>query len=54
MIDDLVSLAVAATIDVEAARAAKKYRWLRLLRVLLGLFFLAALIAGIYVTLRYS
>lgn len=54
MIDDLVTLAVAATIDVETARAARKHRCLRLLRGLLGLFFLAAVIAGIYVTFRYS
>jgi hypothetical protein len=54
MIDDFVTIAVAATIDAETARAAKKHRWLRLLRALLGLIFLAALIAGIYVTFRYS
>lgn len=54
MIDDLLSFAVAAAIDVKGARAAGKHRWLRLLRALAGLFFLAMLLAGIYVTLRYS
>lgn len=54
MIDELVTLAVAAAIDVKTAGAASKHRWLRLLRALSGLFFLAALLAGIYVTLRNS
>lgn len=54
MIDDLVELGLAAAIDVEAAKAAKKYRWARIFRALVNLFFLAVFAAGIYVTFKYS
>ncbi|WP_374324585.1 hypothetical protein [Azonexus sp.] len=54
MIDELVTLAIVAAIDVKTAGAASKHRWLRLPRAPLGLFFLAAVTAGIYVTFRYS
>ena len=54
MIDDLVELAVAAAIDVEAEKAAKKHRWVRILRALVGLIFLALIVGAIYVTVRYS
>jgi len=54
MIDDLVELALAAAIDVETTKAAKKHRWVRIFRALVGLFFLAVLAAGIYVTYKYS
>jgi hypothetical protein len=54
MIDDLVGLAVAAAIDVEAQKAAKKHRWVRIFRALVGLFFLALIVGAIYVTVKYS
>lgn len=54
MIDDIVELAVAAAIDVETERAAKKHRWVRILQALVGLFFLAAIIGVIYITFKYS
>lgn len=54
MIDDLVELAVAAAIDVEAEKAAKKHRWVRILRGLVGLLFFALIVAAIYITFKYS
>ena len=54
MIDDLVGLAVAAAIDVEVAKAAKKHRWARILRALGGLFFFAIIVGAIYITVKYS
>jgi hypothetical protein len=54
MIDDLIELAVAAAIDVEVEKAAKKHRWVRILRALVGLFFLALIVGVIYVTVKYS
>jgi len=54
MIDDLVELAVLAVIDVEAEKAAKKHRWMRILRVLVGLLFFSLVLGAIYVTIKYS
>jgi len=54
MIDDLVELAVAAAIDVEAEKAAKKHRWVRILRALVGVFFFALIVGAIYITVKYS
>jgi hypothetical protein len=54
MIDDLVELAVAAAIDVDTEKAAKKHRGVRLLRALVGLFFFSLIVAAIYITFKYS
>ncbi len=54
MIDDLVELAVVAAIDVEVDKAAKKHRWVRVLRATIGLLFLYAIVALIYLTVKYS
>lgn len=54
MIDDLIELAVAAAIDVETGKAAKKHRWARILRALVGLCFFALIVGAIYVTIKYS
>lgn len=54
MIDDLVELAVAVAIDVEATKAAKKHRWVRIFRALIGFFLFVVFAAVIYVTFKYS
>jgi len=54
MIDDLLEIALAAAIDVEAGKAAKKHRWLRIFRALVGLCFFALLAGAIYVTIKYA
>ena len=54
MIDDLIELAVLAAIDVEAEKAAKKHRWVRLFRALVGLLFLSLIVGVIYVTIKHS
>lgn len=54
MIDDLAELAIAASIDVAAENAAKKHRWVRIVRGLVALLFLAVLIGAIYITVKYS
>ncbi|WP_168735146.1 hypothetical protein [Pseudothauera rhizosphaerae] len=54
MIDDVVEFAVAAAIDVEAEKAAKRHRWVRILRAIIG-FLLIVTIAGlIYLMFKYS
>jgi hypothetical protein len=54
MIDDLVELAITAAIDVKTERAAKKHRWVRILKAFVGLLFLAVMVGAIYITFRYS
>lgn len=54
MIDDLVELAVAAAIDVEAEKGAKNHRWVRIFRALVGLFFFALIVGSFYITVKYS
>lgn len=54
MIDDLVDLAIAAAVDVEAAKAAKKHRWVRIVRALGGVVFIGLVVAVIYITFKYS
>ncbi len=54
VIDDLVELAAAAAIDVEAEKAAKKHRWVRILRVLVGVLFFALIVGAVYITVKYS
>lgn len=54
MIDDLTDLAAAVVVDVAADNAAKKRRWLRILRGIAGLLFLALMVVLVYVTIRYS
>ncbi|MBI4996890.1 MAG: hypothetical protein HZA64_14765 [Rhodocyclales bacterium] len=54
MIDDLAELAIAASIDVAAEKAAKKHRWVRIVRGFVALLFLAALVGLVFITVRYS
>ena len=54
MIDDLIGFAAAAATDIAIDKAAKRSRWMRVLRAIGGLIFVALLIALIYVTLKYS
>ncbi len=54
MIDDIIELAVAASADVAISRAAKRHRWVRVFQVIVGLLFLALLVALIYITVKYS
>lgn len=54
MIDDLIELTVLAAIDVEAEKAAKKHRWVRTLRAVVGILFLSLVVGVIYVTIKYS
>ena len=54
MIDDLIGFAAAAATDIAIDKTAKRCRWVRVLRAIGGLLFVALLIALIYVTLKYS
>lgn len=54
MIDDLAEFAVSAVIDVEAEKAAKRHRWVRILRGIIGLLFIVAIAGLIYLTFKYS
>lgn len=54
MIDDIVEMAIAASADVAINRAAKRHRWVRIFQAVIWLAFLIALVALIYVTVKYS
>jgi len=54
MLDDLAEFAIAATVDVAIEKAARKRRWVSIVRAMIGLLFLAVIAAAIYVTVRYS
>ncbi|HEY9099494.1 MAG TPA: hypothetical protein VIN38_11550 [Thiobacillus sp.] len=54
MIDDLVGFAVAAATDLTIEKAARRCRWVRILKAMGGLLFTALIIGLIYVTARYT
>jgi threonine/homoserine/homoserine lactone efflux protein len=54
MIDDLADLAVAAVADVAIDKAAKRHRWVRILRACIGLVFIALVVGLVYITFKYS
>jgi len=55
MIDDfIIEIASAAAADMAIDKAAKKRRWVRVLRAMSGLLFLALIAGAIYVTVKYS
>jgi len=54
MIDDLIGFAAAAATDISIDKAAKRSRWVHVLRAIGGLLFVILLIGLIYVTLKYS
>ncbi len=54
MIDDLVEMASLAAADIVIDKAAKKWRWVRLFKVVGALLFLALIASAIYVTVKYS
>lgn len=54
MIDDIVGLAVAASIDVAANKAAKRQRWARVFQVITAILFIAMIVSLIYITVAYS
>jgi hypothetical protein len=54
VIDDIVEVAVATAIDVAADKAARRYRWVRVLRGIGGLLFILLIGALVFVTLKYS
>ena len=54
MIDDLAELAVTAAADLVIDRAAKTRRWVRVMRMALGLLFICMVIGLVYITFRYA
>lgn len=54
MIDDLIELAVVAAVDVSAEKAARKHRWLRIVKTAFALLVLVALVGLVYITVKYS
>lgn len=54
MPDELIGLAVAATVDVLIKREAKRRRWLRILGAIGSLLFLVFIGGVVYITVRYS
>lgn len=54
MIDDIVEIAVAAAADIVIDKAAKRHRWARIMRAIIGLLFFALVFALIFVTFKYS
>lgn len=54
MIDDMVEIVVAASADIAIDKAVKRHRWVRVMRVIMGLLFFALIFALIFVTFKYS
>lgn len=54
MINDIVEIAVVASADIAIDKAAKRHRWARVIRAIIGLLFLGVVLALTFVTLRYS
>ncbi|MEZ0237848.1 MAG: hypothetical protein ACAH06_07275 [Methylophilaceae bacterium] len=54
MIDDIVEIAVAASADIAIDKVAKRHRWVRIMRAIIGLLFVALIFALILVTFKYS
>jgi hypothetical protein len=54
VIDDIVEIAVAASADIAIDKAAKRHRWVRIMRAIIGLLFFALIFALIFVTFKYS
>ena len=54
MVDELIELAVAASADVAIDKTSKHHRWVRIVRGIIGLLFIAFVIILIYVTIKYS
>ncbi|WP_157108219.1 hypothetical protein [Azoarcus olearius] len=53
MIDELAEFAAAVAIDVEAERAAKKHRSVRIFRAFSGALFLAVIASAVCLTFIY-
>jgi len=54
MIDDLIEVAGLAVANIAIDKAAKKRRWVRVVKVVGGLLFFALIASAIYVTVKYS
>lgn len=53
MPDDFIELIAATAMDVAAQKAARRYRWLRILGVAMRAFFVVVVLAVIVVTFAY-
>ncbi|MDO9393748.1 MAG: hypothetical protein Q7T42_07235 [Methylotenera sp.] len=54
MIEDIAEIAVAVSTDIALDKAAKRHRSARIVRAIIGLLFLALVVALIFVTFKYS
>jgi hypothetical protein len=54
MIDDFIEITGLAVADIAVDKAAKKRRWIRGVKVISGLLFLALIASAVYVTVKYS
>jgi hypothetical protein len=53
MTDDLIEVAGAVAADIAIDKAAKKQRWVRSVKVVIGLLYLALIASAAYVTVKY-
>ncbi|MGV8991880.1 MAG: hypothetical protein ACOH1Q_10825 [Thiobacillus sp.] len=54
MIEDIVELVSYAAADIAIDKAAKKRRWVKVVKYVGALLFLVLIASAIYVTVRYS
>lgn len=54
MIDDMVEIIAAASADTAIDKAAKRHRWVRIMRAIIGLLFFALVFALFFITFKYS
>lgn len=54
MIDEIVDLVLAATVDVATAKAARRHRWVRIIQAIVLVLFVAVVVAAIYLTFKYA
>jgi hypothetical protein len=54
MLDDLVEMVSYSAADIAIEKAAKKRRWVRIIKVASAMLFLVLIAGAIYVTVKYT
>lgn len=54
MIDEITELAIAASLDVATEKAAKRHAWVRVVRTVVGLLFVAMIVGAVYLSFKYA
>lgn len=54
MIDGITELAIEASLDVATEKAAKRHAWVRVVRTVVGLLFVAMIVGAVYLSFKYA